>query len=50
MGHNNQASFVWNSEVRGYELDIQGIVNNAVYMQYFDHARIQHLLSKVIDL
>ncbi|NLI24182.1 MAG: acyl-CoA thioesterase, partial [Bacteroidales bacterium] len=25
-------------EVRDYECDIQGIVNNAVYMNYLEHA------------
>lgn len=42
--------FIWNSEAQENELDIQNIVNNAVYLQYFDRARIQHLLSKGIDL
>lgn len=41
--------FIWNSEVQENELDIQNIVNNAVYLQYFDRARIQHLLSKGVD-
>lgn len=30
---------IWNSEVRSYELDFQGIVNNAHYLEYLDHAR-----------
>jgi acyl-CoA thioester hydrolase len=42
-------SFLWESEVRGYELDAQGIVNNANYFHYFDHVRIQHFFSKGID-
>jgi acyl-CoA thioester hydrolase len=41
--------FIWNSEVQENELDIQNIVNNAFYLQYFDHTRIQQLLSKGID-
>jgi acyl-CoA thioester hydrolase len=41
--------FTWHAEVRGYELDLQGIVNNAVYLQYFDHARVSYLMSKGID-
>ena len=41
--------FIWHSEVRGYEIDLQGIVNNAVYLQYLDHTRVLHLASKKID-
>lgn len=41
--------FIWNSEVQENEIDIQNIVNNAAYLQYFDWARIQHLLLKGID-
>ncbi len=35
--------------VRDYECDLQGIVNNAVYQNYFEHARHQFLLGKKID-
>ncbi len=35
--------------VRDYECDLQGIVNNAVYLNYFEHARHQYLLNKQID-
>jgi len=41
--------FDWDSEVRGYELDMQGIVNNAHYLHYFDHVRVKHLLLKGVD-
>ena len=33
-------------EVRDYECDMEGIVNNAVYMNYIEHARHAFLKSK----
>lgn len=36
-------------EVRDYECDLQGIVNNAVYLNYLEHARHQFLKSEGID-
>ncbi len=35
--------------VRDYECDLQGIVNNAVYLNYLEHTRHQYLLNKNID-
>lgn len=35
----NEKLFSVALEVRDYECDYQGIVNNAVYMNYFEHAR-----------
>jgi len=36
-------------EVRDYELDLQGIVNNSVYLNYFEHARHLFLKSRGLD-
>jgi len=33
-------------EVRDYECDMEGIVNNAVYMNYLEHARHSYLKHK----
>lgn len=35
--------------VRDYECDLQGIVNNAVYLNYLEHARHTYLLERNID-
>ena len=35
--------------VRDYEVDLQGVVNNANYMHYLEHARHLFLLSKGVD-
>lgn len=37
-------------EVRDYELDFQGIVNNANYLHYFEHARNSFVRDRGIDL
>jgi acyl-CoA thioester hydrolase len=36
-------------EVRDYECDMQGIVNNAVYQNYLEHCRHLFLLSLGVD-
>jgi len=36
-------------KVRDYECDMQGIVNNAVYFNYLEHARHEFLLARGID-
>lgn len=36
-------------EVRDYELDYQGIVNNAVYLNYLEYARHKFMLGKSVD-
>jgi acyl-CoA thioester hydrolase len=35
--------------VRDYECDLQGIVNNAVYQNYLEHARHEYLKSVGVD-
>ena len=37
--------FVWKSEVRDYETDLQGIVKQANYTHYMAHARHLYLVS-----
>ena len=36
-------------EVRDYECDLQGIVNNAVYQNYLEHARHQFIKTRGLD-
>lgn len=45
----NEYAFKLNFSVRDYECDLQGIVNNAVYQNYLEHARHEFLKSKGID-
>ena len=35
----NEYQFELNLQVRDYECDLQGIVNNAVYQNYLEHTR-----------
>ncbi len=44
----NDFVFTYEMEVRDYECDLQGIVNNSVYQNYLEHTR--HLYIKSIGL
>jgi acyl-CoA thioester hydrolase len=46
----NNKKFIWQSEVRDYELDFQGVVNNAIYLHYLDQARAKFFNEIGIDL
>ena len=41
--------FTLEMAVRDYECDLQGVVNNAVYLNYLEHARHEYLKSIGID-
>ncbi len=44
-----QSRFGIEMAVRDYECDMQGVVNNAVYQNYLEHARHEYLKSIGID-
>ena len=41
--------FTLKFEVRDYECDLQGIVNNAVYQHYLEHTRHVYLKQNEVD-
>ena len=44
-----QVGYTLEMAVRDYECDLQGVVNNAVYQNYLEHARHEYLKSIGID-
>jgi len=46
---NTNAQFSLEFIVRDYECDLQGVVNNANYQHYLEHARHEFLISKGIS-
>lgn len=40
---------LYEMQVRDYELDMQGIVNNSVYQNYIEHARHEYIKELGID-
>lgn len=49
MNAENQVDAPLIMEARDHECDIQGVVNNAHYQHYFEHARHRFLLKNGID-
>lgn len=45
----SEGGFSLEMAVRDYECDLQGVVNNAVYQNYLEHARHEYLKSLDID-
>jgi len=45
----NKNIFSLTMDARDHECDIQGVVNNAHYQHYFEHARHRFLLQNAID-
>jgi acyl-CoA thioester hydrolase len=43
------AEFPLQMAVRDYECDMQGVVNNAVYQNYLEHARHEYLKAHGVD-
>ena len=43
---NRETAYRITLEVRDYECDMQGIINNAVYFNYAEHARHSYLIAK----
>ncbi|MFP4376521.1 MAG: acyl-CoA thioesterase [Spirochaetales bacterium] len=49
MPGNESSPYTLSMEVRDYECDMEGIVNNAVYQNYLEHARHRFLKEVGVD-
>ena len=49
MADQESYAFTIDLQVRDYECDLEGIVNNATYLNYFEHARHEFLKTVGID-
>ncbi len=45
----NRFAYSYEFAVRDYECDLQGVVNNANYQHYLEHARHEYLISKGVS-
>jgi len=45
----NKAPYSLNFLVRDYECDLQGVVNNANYLHYLEHARHEFLIARGVS-
>ena len=49
MADQESDRFAIDLQVRDYECDMESIVNNATYLNYFEHARHEFLKTAGID-